>query len=88
MEPYEIEEYYPPPRMSKLAIASLVCALLCSPIGLALGILAILVIYRSEGRFRGMGLAISGIVVSCLPILTFAILHFFQVAPTLMRRGL
>lgn len=64
------------PKMSGLAIASLVCGLAAVCLvglpgipGVILGIIALLKISKSEGRLRGQGLAIAGIVVSALTVL-------------------
>ncbi len=57
-----------PAKTSVLAILSLICALLCitSPLGLVFGGLAIVVISRSNGRTKGMGLAIAGTVIGLI----------------------
>jgi hypothetical protein len=62
-------------RTSRLAIASLVCGILgflCLPAlaSLVLGIVALLKIGKSEGRLRGQGLAIAGICVAGLMLIT------------------
>jgi hypothetical protein len=65
----------PPPKTSILAILSLVFAFCCQPVGFVLGIVAMILIGRSQGRVGGMGLAIAGTVVSgvmsffCLPMI-------------------
>ncbi|MHC5039717.1 MAG: DUF2950 family protein [Planctomycetota bacterium] len=70
----DVEIVYRSPPTSGFAIASLVCAFLCMPVGFILGIVAMVLIGRSEGRLGGMGLAIAGTVLSavigfmCLPI--------------------
>lgn len=58
----------PLPGMNRLAVASLVCSLLFTPLGLVLGIVARRQIRRTGQR--GNGLAAAGIVIS---ILTFAL---------------
>jgi len=63
--------YDEPPRTSVMAILSLVCSLVCfipglSAIGSLLGIFALLGISKSEGRVKGTGLAVAGIVVGML----------------------
>ncbi len=57
-----------PQQVSTLAILSLVLALTCllAPIGLILGGVALISIARSEGRLRGTGLAVSGIIVGLI----------------------
>ncbi|GEM_PF-2571109 len=55
---------HPSPPTSGLAIASLVFAFFCQPVGLVLGILAMLKINGSQGRLGGMGVAVAGTVVS------------------------
>lgn len=75
MEPYEYDESYAPPKTSALAIASLVFAFLCQPVGFVLGVTSIILISRSQGRLGGMGLAIAGTIVSgvtamfCMPMM-------------------
>jgi hypothetical protein len=61
-------------KTSRMAIASLICGILgflCFPAvaGLVLGIIALVLIGRSEGRLKGKGIAIAGIVVSCLMLM-------------------
>ena len=59
-------------RTSGLAIASLVCGILSlltgvtALLGLPLGIFALIRIRNSKGEFKGSGLAIAGIVCSCI----------------------
>ena len=55
-----------PATMSGLAIAGLVCAFLCAPLGFILSLIALSQISRSLGGLRGRGLAIAGIVISLL----------------------
>jgi hypothetical protein len=58
-------QYAPePPPLSKLAVASLICAFFCQPAGLVLGIVAMVKINGSHGRLGGMGLAIAGTALS------------------------
>ncbi|MBC7771442.1 MAG: DUF4190 domain-containing protein [Pyrinomonadaceae bacterium] len=57
-----------PQRTSGLAIASLICSLIvCLPglgvIGLILGVIAFMVIGGSNGRLKGRGLAMAGIIL-------------------------
>lgn len=57
-----------PPRTSALAILSLVCSLLCcipgpSILGVLFGGVALLAIGMSGGRVKGVGLAISGLII-------------------------
>lgn len=60
-----------PSRTSVLAVLSLVLALICfipifPPLAIMLGGAAVLFISTSQGRLRGMGLAITGIVLGLL----------------------
>jgi len=55
-----------PPPLSKLAVASLICAFFCQPAGLILGIVAMVQINGSRGRLSGMGLAIAGTALSAV----------------------
>jgi prepilin-type processing-associated H-X9-DG protein len=64
------------PRTSGMAIASLVLGIVgfCVPcisalVGLILGIVALVSINKSNGRLKGTGLAVSGIVVSAITML-------------------
>ena len=64
-----------PSRTSLLAIASLICSLVCfipglSVLGVALGLLALVLIPSAGGRVGGKGLAIAGVVLGLL--FTFA----------------
>lgn len=57
-----------PPKTSVLAILSLVCSLICfipglSAIGSLLGVFGLIRISTSDGKIKGTGLAIAGIVV-------------------------
>ncbi len=60
--------------MSKTAIASFICAFLCQPAGLILGIIALVKILGSRGQLGGLGFAIAGTAISacstllCIPI--------------------
>jgi hypothetical protein len=63
----------PAPRISAAAVASLVLGLLIVPLNIFAGLPALLLGYRSlylinasEGRLRGRGLAITGMVLGCL----------------------
>lgn len=53
------------PATSTLAIVSFVAAFLCQPVGLVIGVIALIRIIRSQGRLGGLPFAISGVVVSC-----------------------
>jgi len=64
-----------PQSTNGMAIGSLVCSLLgLGPIGLILGIIAKNQISASGGRQGGSGLAIAGIVIGIISMLTFVIL--------------
>jgi type II secretory pathway pseudopilin PulG len=52
-----------PQKTSALAIAALVCAFLCFPLGLILGIVALIRIGNSNGQLGGKGLAIAALVI-------------------------
>lgn len=63
-------------RTSAIAVLSLVCGLIClvpgtGLLGVVLGIAALLLIDRSQGRLRGTGLAIGGIVLGFLATLVW-----------------
>jgi type II secretory pathway pseudopilin PulG len=64
------------PKTSGLAIASLICSIagicggITAVVGLILGIVALVKIRGSQGQLRGSGLAVAGIVVSLLIILS------------------
>lgn len=55
-------------RTSLLAIASLILSILCvtAPLGVLLSIAAMIGITRSGGRVRGMGLAVTGLIVGLI----------------------
>jgi hypothetical protein len=55
-------------RLSVLSVLSLICSLLCvlSPLGVVLGVGALVSIQLSRGRKYGRGLAIAGIVIGLL----------------------
>lgn len=57
-----------PPPTSGLAIAALVCTFLCWPIGLVLGIIALVKINNSNGAMGGRTLAIVSVALSALAI--------------------
>jgi prepilin-type processing-associated H-X9-DG protein len=64
------------PKMSGLAVASLICGIagfctagLAGLVGLILGIIGISKVSKSGGAMRGMGLAIAGVVVSAISLL-------------------
>ena len=64
----------PPAKTSGLAIASLILGLLgfcglTALIGLILGIIGMVQINKSEGRLKGQGLAIAGVIVSAVFLL-------------------
>ena len=68
-----------PPRTSGLAVASLILGILgglviTGLLGLIFGIMALVQIGRSQGRLRGQGLAIAGIVISGLALLFIPIM--------------
>ncbi len=62
------------PKTSGLAIAALVLAFLCFPIGLVLGIVAFIQIKNSKGELGGQGLAIAAMVVPAAMIPVMGIL--------------
>ena len=57
-----------PERTSLLAILSLVCSLLCclSPVGVLLGIFALIGIGASGGRVKGQGIAVAGLLIGLI----------------------
>lgn len=70
----------PPAKTSGLAITSLVLGLLgliscgiSSLVGLVLGIVSLTQISKSQGRLKGQGLAIAGVVVSAFILLLMAV---------------
>lgn len=56
------------PKTSGLAIAALVCVFLCMPLGLILGIVALVQIGKSNGQQGGKGLALAAVIISGLMI--------------------
>ncbi len=74
----------PNPSTNGLAIASLICAFLCSPLGLIFGIVARSQIKRT--REQGSGLAVAGIIISALSLLTL-VLFFVLAAAVGFRSG-
>lgn len=57
------------PKTSGLAIAALIFSLLCCmPVGLILGIVALVQISNAQGKLTGSGLAIASIVISALAV--------------------
>ena len=54
------------PRTSKLAIVALICAILVWPLGIILGIVALIRINGRREELGGMGLAIASIVIGVL----------------------
>jgi hypothetical protein len=79
-----------PARLSKLAVASLLCAfLICLPIlnaglALGLGIGALASIAGSQGQLKGRGIAIAGIVLGCFSVVALLPL-LVVVGPALTR---
>jgi peptidyl-prolyl cis-trans isomerase B (cyclophilin B) len=77
--------YGPPSRGTNgFAIAALVCAFFCSPLGLIFGFIA-----RSQIRQTGEGgdgLALAGIIISAVSIV-FAVLWFIVVASVVSSNG-
>jgi type II secretory pathway pseudopilin PulG len=69
--------YYPPPavptRTSGLAIAGFVCSFFCGLLGLILSIMGRNECKRSGGTVGGAGLALAGIIISCV-LIAFQIL--------------
>lgn len=68
-----------PARVSTLAVASLVFALLCllpgtGAIAVVLGATALLVINASAGRLRGMGMAVAGVIIGTLTTLVWILI--------------
>lgn len=64
----------PPPKTSTLAIVALVCTLMCWPLGLILGIVALVKINNSNGAMGGKGLALASVVISGLMVPVMGIL--------------
>lgn len=54
------------PKTSLLAVFALIFSVLCFPLGLLLGVLAIVKINNSNGQLGGKGIAIASIVISAL----------------------
>ncbi len=75
------------PRVSGMAIGSLILGLLgcTSPVGLVLGIVAILQINNDPDRITGKGLAIAGVVVSGLVMLLGPALYVAAAMPVFVR---
>lgn len=80
-------EHLVSPRVSGMAIGSLILGLLgcTSPVGLVLGIVAILQINNDPDRITGKGYAIAGIVVSGLMMLLGPALYIAAAMPVLLR---
>jgi type II secretory pathway pseudopilin PulG len=69
MNPSSQEGFHTAPKTSGLAIASLVCGILCVPIlSIVLGYLALSQIKRAAGAVVGKGMAIAGLVLGYIPI--------------------
>ena len=62
-------------KTNTLAIVGLICAFLCSLIGLVLSIVALTQINKSQGMQKGKGLAIAGIIISALMIVASIIIN-------------
>jgi hypothetical protein len=77
----------PRARTSGLAILAVASSLVfCLPLGVVLGIVALLRIHKSDGKLAGRGLAVAGIVLSLLlNVGTYAFMT--QVYPVLMRNS-
>ena len=70
MNPTSQEAFHAAPKTSGLAIASLVCGILCVPIAsIVLGHLALSQIKRAAGAVVGKGMAIAGLVLGYLLVL-------------------
>ncbi len=75
--------YGVPEHTSGLAIASLVCSILCIPVniaGIICGHLALSEIKKSAGRIGGRGLAIAGLIIGYLQI---ALIPFILIIATI-----
>lgn len=72
-------------KTSKMAIASLVLGILLGPVGVLLGIIAMIRIGGSAGRLRGTGLAIGGVIAGT----AWCFLGFIALitVPVIMRTG-
>lgn len=87
----QLPQQWPQPQTtSGLAIASLVCSLLCIPIniaGIICGHLALGEIKRSAGRIGGRGLAIAGLVIGYIQIafIPFILIIAAIAIPNLLR---
>lgn len=87
----ELPQQWPQPQTtSGLAIASLVCSLLCIPIniaGIICGHLALSEIKKSAGRIGGRGLAIAGLIVGYIQIafIPFILIIAAIAIPNLLR---
>jgi len=69
-----------PPKTSGMAIASLICAILCAPVGLVLGIIALIQISSNRAALKGSGLAIAAIVIGViLPLVAIPAAIMFPV---------
>lgn len=77
----------PRARTSGLAILAVASSLVfCLPLGVVLGVIALVRIQRSEGKLGGRGLAVAGIVLSLLlNVGTYAFMT--QVYPVIMRNS-
>lgn len=73
--------------ISKTAIAALVFAFLCFPIGIILGVVSIVKIKRSNGRLDGMILAILALILSGAVMLPVTGIAAAVVIPSFMKFG-
>lgn len=62
------------PKTSTLAIVALVLTFVCMPVGLILGIIALVQINNSNGELTGKGLAIASIVLSVISVMITGVL--------------
>jgi hypothetical protein len=94
MDPHEADRSPRRPPTSLLAVVSLVCAFLCSPVGFVLGVVAWIRIRRSRGSIGGGGWALAGLVLGALlslaELLVFilvmaaAVIPFYWLGPMAM----
>jgi hypothetical protein len=62
------------PHVSGLAIAGFICAFFCGVLGLIFSLVALQKIKASDGWLTGRGLAIAGVVISCVALLGNALM--------------